>query len=163
MGSSYAMFRSRSNQQADDVTQPRRRRSSLTAQSLVVAGAAVVSGLVLLLTGALDGSRHVDIDPATQTTISAAAPATPAANSVMMIYLRAIQSWTDCMNAPTSATGPAATSCGTAPDQPDDAQLNAYLAAVLEWQKCASPRLHAGGIAAAEIACGPQPASPLGS
>jgi hypothetical protein len=158
------MFRSRSNQQADDATPPRLRRSSLTAQSVVVAGAAMVSSVVLLLTGALDGSRHVDIDPATQTTISAAAPATPAADSVMMTYLRTLREWTDCTNEAASVTDSSgAAPCGTAPDQPDDAQLNAYLAAELEWQKCASPRLKAGGQAAAEVACGPQPASPLGS
>ena len=158
------MFRSRSNDGEGDTERLPRARPSRTAQSLIVAGTAIATAVVLLVTGALDDRHHVELEAATTTTV-ANAPATPPADSVMMKYLRDMKAWTDCMKA-TTPTGSAPTttqSCGAAPKQPDDARLNAYLSTVLEWNKCAAPRLRAGGVEAAEVACGPQPVSPLGS
>ena len=153
------MFRSRSSAEPNDDAADARRRPSRRVQSAVVGLAAIVSGSVLLISGALDDStQRVDVEPATAATTvpTAQTRPLPAADSPMMTYLTALRTWTDCIGAQSSSV-----TCGTAPVQPDDAQLNAYLAEVLDWNKCAAPRLRHGGLTYAEEACGPQPISPL--
>jgi hypothetical protein len=122
---------------------------------LIVAFAAIATGVVLLLSGVLDDHRSVDIDPSS--TGTAVANTTDPADAVMVRYLTAQKAWNDCVTA-----DPSGTTCGTAPAQPDDPRLNAYLSDVLDWNKCAAPRLRRGGMDTAIAACGPQPASPLG-
>ena len=115
----------------------------------------MTSGIILLLSGALDDHASVNIDPSgTGTTISTTRDP---ADSVMVKYLSAQKAWNDCVNG-----DPSAASCGKAPAQPDDARLNNYLADVLDWNKCAAPRLRRGGMDQAIAACGAQPAAPLG-
>jgi hypothetical protein len=136
------------------------RRPSRRAQSAVVVAVALASGSVLMLSGALDPGTaeevHSESPPSTLASSVPTTVARPAPDSSMIGYLTAQRSWIACMSAASSTT-----SCGAPPTQPDSAQLNAYLAAVLDWNKCAAPRLRHGGLGYAEDACGPQPTSPL--
>lgn len=121
---------------------------------------AVATSATLLLSGALDDHHApVNLDPSAQaaTTPSTTSPLSPA----MVNYLTALRGYSDCVSAQASAAT-TTSSCGEMPDQPDDAQLNAYLSAVLDWNKCAAPRLRRGGMKYAAEACGPAPVSPLG-
>ena len=148
------MFRSRTSTQASKEIVRRNRRPA-GARAFIVTVAAMVSAIVLLLSGALDDHSPVDLDASgTGTTVTTT---TDPADSVMVSYLTAQKTWNDCVTA-----DPSAARCGTAPAQPDDPRLNAYLSDVLDWNKCAAPRLHRGGMDTAIAVCGPQPASPLG-
>jgi hypothetical protein len=117
-----------------------------------------------LLSGALDEGKHVVIDSAPSSTV-AEDRAVPSRDLVMMTYLTAFGAWNRCVSSqPSDATSAIVSSeCGSPPAQPDDPQLNAYLAEVLDWNKCAAPRLRHGGLDQAVIACGPQPVSPIGN
>lgn len=141
------------------------RSRSSRAQSAIVAFVAMTSGAVLVLSGALEDSPRVNIDPVTE---SSAAPANAVPRpeaQVMLTYLGAFDTWSACEKnqPPVPAADVASSACGTMPEQPDDPQLNAYLAEVLDWNKCAAPRLKHGGLEQAVTACGPQPLSPLGN
>ncbi len=154
MVSSCPVFRSRTSRQRPNDTVRRAYRPA-GAQSFVVAGAAIATGVILLLSGALDDHASVNIDPSgTGTTVTTTRGS---ADSVMVGYLTAQKTWNECVTA-----DPSAASCGKAPAQPDDPRLNAYLSDLLDWNKCAAPRLRRGGMETAIAACGPQPASPLG-
>ena len=137
---------------------------SSRAQSAIVAFVAMSSGAILVLSGALEDSPRVNIDPVTESTV-VANPVPRPETQVMLTYLGAFDTWSACeKNQPAVPAADVASSpCGTMPAQPDDPQLNAYLAEVLDWNKCAAPRLKHGGVEQAEIACGAQPLSPLGN
>lgn len=159
------MFRSRSSSASSD-DEATRHNGHLTGrkQSAIVALTAMGSAAVLLFSGALDDSRRIDIDSSAASS-SSVVEAVRLEDKVMIAYLTASERWRDCMNdQPAEATADVFSSaCGTAPEQPDDPRLNAYLAEVLEWHKCAAPRLLHGGMDSAIVACGPQPPSPLGN
>ena len=159
------MFRSRSRgKPSDDDMTPSPQRPSGRTQSAIVAFAAVTSGAILLLSGALDNPPRVDIDPVTESSGAVQNPAPRPEDAVMVEYLTAMKTWTECLASRPDATADVTSStCGTMPEQPDDPRLNAYLAEVLDWNKCAAPRLRHGGLEQAIISCGPQPVSPLGN
>ncbi len=155
------MSRSTTERTATHVeTGPPTRRSLRGHQSVVVFLIAVATSVVLLLSGALDDHRpSVNIDPSAEaaTTPPTAAPISP----VMVDYLTSLRNFSDCASSAGVSTT-STSSCGAMPDQPDDPQLNAYLSAVLDWNKCAAPRLRRGGMKYAVEACGSAPVSPLG-
>ncbi|MEP6658697.1 MAG: hypothetical protein ABJD24_02135 [Acidimicrobiales bacterium] len=107
-------------------------------------------------------SKDINIDPVTNTSSTAplTAPTTvaaprPADAKVVSDYVAKMKTWNECMkkHPDEAATKP----CGDMPAQIDDPSLNAYLAEVLDWNKCAAPLLNHGALAQAEAACGPQP------
>ena len=93
-------------------------------------------------------------------------PAGPTATTVagsvtLQAYLRDLAKWADCVKAHASDSSTATSSpCGPIPKQPDSPAVNAYLADVLNWNKCAAPLLKRGARAAAVAACGPEPTAP---
>ena len=76
----------------------------------------------------------------------------------MVDYVAKMKAWNDCVKE--HAGQDYTKACGAMPEQVDDPALNAYLAEVLNWNKCASPLLKQGATAQAEEACGPSPAPP---
>jgi hypothetical protein len=133
-------------------------------QTAIVAFAAIGTGVVLLVSGALDETRHVDVDTSPSSTVVERAVIRPE-DEVMVRYLAEYTTWTECVKSRLTASpaGVASPTCGTLPEQPDDPRLNSYLSAVLDWNKCAGPRLKHGGMDQAVISCGPPPSSPLGN
>ena len=151
------MFRSRSSDtDPSGGSADARGRPSRRVQSAVVGSVAITSAVILLLSGALDEPASGDVEPTSETSVITAVPTSASTGPVMISYLTDLRSWTECVTAE-----PSGSTCGTAPRQPDDAQLNSYLAEVLDWNICAAPRLRNGGMSYAEDACGPQPVSPL--
>ena len=84
----------------------------------------------------------------------------PADPKAVVNYVAKMKAWNECMK---KHPGEAATKpCGEMPAQVDDPNLNAYLAEVLDWNKCAAPLLKHGALPQAEAACGPQPGPTAG-
>jgi hypothetical protein len=155
----------------DDVPRrpPSPRKRSWAGNALIVALVALVTAGVLVFAGMFDStaSKDINIDPVanTPTTARPSGPTTaaaprPADPKAVVNYTAKMKAWNECMK---KHTGEAATKpCGEMPAQGDDPNLNAYLADVLEWNKCAAPLLKHGALTQAEAACGPQPSPATG-
>jgi hypothetical protein len=130
---------------------------------IIVALIACVTAAVLALAGVFDSpaSSDINIDPVT--TSASGSPSTTAAvvdSKTAAEYLAKLKTWSECVQKHPGENYIAP--CGEMPAQVDTPSLNAYLAAVLDWNKCASPLLKRGATTEAETACGPQPAPPTG-
>ena len=145
---------------------PALRKPSWAGRALIVALIACVTAGVFIFAGMFDStaSKEINIEPVAST--PAGSPTTvaapqPADAKAVINYVARMKTWNECMK---KHPGEAATKpCGQMPAQLDDPNLNAYLAEVLEWNKCAAPLLKHGALAQAEAACGPQPAPTTGN
>jgi hypothetical protein len=142
---------------------PAPRKPSRGAKVIIVALIACVTAAVLALAGVFDSSASsgINIDPVTST--ASGSPSTTAAvvdRRAVTEYVAKLKAWSECVQKHPGENYIAP--CGEMPAQVDTPSLNAYLAAVLDWNKCASPLLKRGATTEAEAACGPQPAPPTG-
>lgn len=147
----------------EDVLLPNRRqpprRSSWAGKAIVIALFAAVTAGIFAFVGMFGSSRSdINIDPVksessvAQTTVAAPRPADA---KVVVDYLAKMKAWNECVKK--HPVDGATKSCGSRPVQVDDPNLNAYLADLLNWNKCAAPLLKHSALAQAEAACGPQP------
>jgi hypothetical protein len=149
---------------------PAPRKPSWAGKALVIVLIALVTAGVLVFAGMFDStaSKDINIEPITSTPAAAAsnvattaAAPRPADPKAVVNYVAKMKAWNECMK---KHPGEATTKpCGEMPEQRDDPNLNAYLADVLEWNKCAAPLLKHGALAQAEAACGRQPSTTTGN
>ena len=149
-----------------DTPPPAPRKPSWPARALIIALIACVTAGVFIFAGMFDttASKNIDIEPVASAPASSptsvAAPR-PADSKVVVNYVAKMKAWNECMKKHPGEA--AAKPCGDMPAQIDDPSLNAYLAEVLDWNKCAAPLLKQGALTQAEAACGPQPVPAAGT